>query len=217
MFFNFRLILLGCVALLAGIYLQMFGFNLPIRPAERPPDIEDFYWPKQKALSGFEMVGTDGQPFGIENLDSRWSFVFFGYTHCPDICPITMNTLRQVRDGIKADGGVDMDSVNFVFVSVDGKRDTPEHLNRYIRHYGDRFMAATGNKNQVDSLTGQIGVPYSIDEHEPGDTDYLVAHSGSVFLISPGNTLASIYRPPQNAADMVSRFMRILEFYEKRS
>ena len=217
MFFSLRLILLGVLALAAGIYLQLFGFNLPIRYVQQSPEIENFFWPEQKALTDFQMVGTDGNPFGIENLGSKWNFVFFGYTHCPDICPVTMNLLRQSRDLLKQGNMVDADSVNFLFVSVDGERDTPEHLSRYIKYYGDNFMAATGGTDQVDSLTGQLGVPYAIDEHEPGDKNYLVAHSGSIYLISPQNTLASIYHPPHDSENLVSRFIEILKFYTDAS
>ncbi|MYB35288.1 MAG: SCO family protein [Gammaproteobacteria bacterium] len=217
MFINFRLIILGVAALAAGIYLQLFGFNLPVRYVQEVPEIDNFFWPDQKALSEFQMVSTDGSPFGIENLDSKWNFVFFGYTHCPDICPITMNLLRESRDLLQEDSSVDTDSINFLFVSVDGERDTPEHLSRYIQYYGDNFIAATGNKDQVDSLTRQLGVPYSIDEHEPGDQHYLVAHSGSIFLISPDSTLASIYHHPHDSEHLVSRFIEILEFYSEAS
>ncbi len=217
MFIDIRLIILGVTALAAGIYFQLFGLNLPLRYVEEVPEIENFFWPDQKALSEFQMVSTDGSPFGIENLGSKWNFVFFGYTHCPDICPITMNLLRESRDLLREEPLIDNDSVNFLFVSVDGKRDTPEHLRRYIEYYGNNFIAATGNKDQVDSLTRQLGVPYSIDEHEPGDKNYLVAHSGSVFLISPDNTLASIYHPPHDSKDLVSRFIEILEFYAESS
>ncbi len=217
MLIDIRLIILGATALAAGIYFQLFGLNLPLRYVEEVPEIENFFWPDQKTLSEFQMVSTDGSPFGIENLGSKWNFVFFGYTHCPDICPITMNLLRESRDLLQEEPSIDNDSVNFLFVSVDGKRDTPEHLRRYIEYYGNNFIAATGNKDQVDSLTRQLGVPYSIDEHEPGDKNYLVAHSGSVFLISPDNTLASIYHPPHDSEDLVSRFMEILEFYAEAS
>ncbi len=217
MFVNFRLIILGVAALAAGIYLQLFGFNLPVRYVQEVPEIDNFFWPDQKALSEFQMVSTDGSPFGIENLDAKWNFVFFGYTHCPDICPITMNLLRESRDLLQKENSVDTDSINFLFVSVDGERDTPEHLDRYIQYYGDSFIAATGNKDQVDSLTRQLGVPYSIDEHEPGDRNYLVAHSGSIFLISPDSTLASIYHPPHDSENLVLRFLEILEFYSEAS
>ncbi len=215
---TYRTILLGLMALLVGVYIQLFGFNPPIRQSVPDnPGIEGFFWPEQKSLFDFEMIGTDNRTFGLKDLGAAWHFVFFGYTHCPDICPITMHTLRLARDEMSHSREVDMNRVNFLFVSVDGERDTPEHLDRYIRFFGDNFTALTGNKAQVDSLTTQIGVPYSIDEHEPGASDYLVAHSGAIFLISPEGKLASIFRPPHAPQDITERFRLILDFHASQA
>ena len=215
---NLRVVLIGVVALVTGAYLQLFGFNLPLRTAEVPqPEIENFFWPEQKALSSFQLTGSNNSPYGINEIHDKWSFVFFGYTHCPDICPITMNTLRQAREQMATESIVNLDQVNFLFVSVDGERDTPAHLDSYISFFGQNFTAATGTPDQVDSLTRQLGVPYSIDEHEPGDSDYLVGHSAAIFLISPSAKLASIYHAPHNAKQITRRFTDILRFYSSQS
>ena len=217
MYFNFRFLLLVLIALAVGIYLQIASIKSPVGTVANPPDIEGFFWPDQKRLAEFEMVDTNNQPFGIADLSSKWSFVFFGYTHCPDICPITMHTMRKVRDKIYSYQEINMKNFNILFVSVDSERDTPEHLGKYISFFGDNFSAVTGNKKQVDSLTGQLGVPYSIDKHEPEDTDYLVGHSGAIFLISPDGYLASIYQPPHGVEEITSRFMDILRFHKNQS
>ena len=86
------------------------------RIAVSDPGIEGLLWPGQKALGEFELVGTDGSAYDVEKLKDRWNFVFFGYTHCPDICPITMQTLRQVRENLS---GRDISQpLNFLFVSL---------------------------------------------------------------------------------------------------
>ena len=77
------------------------------------------------------------------------------------------------------------------------------------------FEGATGNKSQVDSLTGHLGVPYSIDLHDPGDTEYLVGHSGAVYLISPEATLAAIYQPPHTAQMLTERLEQIKSFMNR--
>ena len=212
------IVFLCTAALLAGVYLQLFGFSIPGKMSEPDrPQIEGFMWPEQKQLAEFAMVNQDGGPFALENLAGKWNFLFFGYTHCPDICPVTMNTLRGVRDTLLKDHALDPDNVGFVFVSVDGERDTPEHLKSYISFFGEQFAGATGTKNQVDSLTTQLGVPYEVDEHEPGSTDYLVAHSGSIFLISPEATLASVFHPPHSPTEIADLFARINRFMAEQS
>ena len=212
---NYKIILACIAALFAGLYLQLFGFNLPAkRIAVTDPGIEGLLWPGQKALGEFELIGSDGETYGPGKLKDRWNFLFFGYTHCPDICPITMQTLRQVRESL---AGQDItQSLNFLFVSVDGARDTPEHLKQYIGYFGPGFEAASGSPDQVNSLTNQIGVPYSIDEHQAGE-DYLVAHSGAVYLISPKGNLSAIFQPPHTPEEMADRFTEIREYLDSQS
>ena len=215
---NFKVILIGIVALATGVYLQLFGFNPPVRPASMEnPEIQGFFWPEQKALGEFELVSQHNKPFTLNDMKGDWSFVFFGYTHCPDICPITMNTMRQVREALTNQPGKDYSSVKFSFVSVDGERDTPEVMNAYVNYFGEGFHGATGSKNQVDSLATQLGVPYSIDEHEPGNTTYLVGHSAAIFLISPAGRLAAILQAPHSATEIFDKFIRIDSFMQSNS
>jgi protein SCO1/2 len=215
---NNRIVLIGVVALLAGVYLQLFGFNAPLKyTTSKPPDIEGFFWPEQKALADFELVGHDSKPFRRSDLAEKWNFLFFGYTHCPDICPVTMNILRQVRDIVSTSKKIDPALVNFIFISVDGERDTPVKVKEYVNYFGQNFAGATGNKAQVDSLTTQLGIPYSIDEHQPGDTTYLVGHSGAILLISPQQTLSSIFQMPFTADQIASRFTQIYTFMASQS
>ena len=212
---NLKILIACVVALFAGLYLQLFGFNLPERRiAVSDPEIEGLLWPNQKALGDFSLVGSDGGAYQLDNLRNRWSFVFFGYTHCPDICPITMQTLSQVRNNL--DTSNIAAPVNYLFISVDGERDTPEHLSNYINYFGQEFEAASGSPSQVDSLATQIGVPYSIDEHAPGE-DYLVAHSGAVYLVSPQGNLTAVFQPPHTPEDIASRFQRIQSYLDNRS
>ena len=208
-------ILLGGMALMLGGYLSLFGFNLPVGPPEKPAaQIESFFWPHQKQLSAFELVDHNGEPYTDQHLKGRWQFLFFGYTHCPDICPITLNTMRQSKEKILVMRPDVENRMDFVFISVDGERDTPQHLKTYLQFFGGHFKGATGNDSQIDSLTGQLGVPYAIDDHEPGGQDYLVSHTGAIFLISPQGTLASIYQPPLSADQISGRFLDILAFMD---
>lgn len=213
MFLNLKVISIGILALLVGLYFQLFGFNLiSLKNHDQThsaPDIKGFLWPNQKTISGFSMIDHNGQQVTEEQLAGNWSFVFFGYTHCPDICPITMNTMRQTRDLLH--DHPHGKRVQYVFTSVDGERDTPQHLNGYIRFFGENFLGLTGNKSQIDAFTSQIGVPYTIDDHEPGES-YLVGHSGAIFLISPENKLAAVLQPPHEAKDLAKRFEQILAF-----
>ncbi len=215
---NFKVILIGAVALAAGVYLQLFGFNPPVRSVSvEAPDIQGFFWPKQKALDEFELVSQRNTPFTLDSMKGDWNFIFFGYTHCPDICPITMNTMRQVRETLSKQTETDYVSIKFNLISVDGERDTPEILEAYISYFGENFQGATGNKIQIDSLVTQLGVPYTIDNHEPGNTTYLVGHSAAIFLISPAGKLAAIFQAPHSAAEISDKFIQIDSFMRNNS
>ena len=89
-----------------------------------------------------------------------------------------------------------------------------------LNSFGEGFIAASGTKPQIESLTTQFGVPWTLDKHAEGQDhdkhaegqDYLVSHSGAIFLISPEATLASIYQPPHDADEIAGRFMQIQKF-----
>ena len=209
-------VLLCFGALFLGLYLQLFGFNLPVVQTVKEPKISNFFWPEQKTLSEFEMVSHQNKPFKLSDMSGQWNLLFFGYTHCPDICPITMSTMKQTQQHLEQNKSAISNQIKYVFISVDGERDTPAHLNQYIGYFGDSFTGATGNKSQVDSLATQLGIPYAIAPHEPGES-YLVSHTGSLFLISPEGKLASIFQMPFTAEEISERLQNIHSFMEKQS
>lgn len=163
--------------------------------------------PAPVALSTFQLVDQDQQPFGRERLAGHWTFLFFGYTHCPDVCPFTLAEMDRVyqRLATSADG---LRDTQFVFVSVDPKRDTPEILDGYVKYFNKTFIGATAARPQLDALTGQLGVHYEyVDEISP--SEYTVNHSASIFLIDPQGRLATTFSPPHEAADISERFLHI--------
>lgn len=215
---KYQVALISFVALLIGLYLQLFGINLPLKHIEtEQSEIEGFFWPKQKTMVDFELLDQNKLEFSLDRLKNKWSMLFFGYTHCPDICPITMNTLRGVRNKLKVEQEAISENTNYIFVSVDGERDTTDILKSYIEFFGQSFVGLAGNKAQVDSLASQLGVPYTIDDHEPGNSEYFVSHSGSIFLISPDGNLASIFHAPHSVDGITERFKKILRFFDSQS
>ncbi len=177
-----------------------------------PPDVQGFFWPEQKALADFEMVSHRDKPFTLADFQDRWTVLFFGYTYCPDICPVTMSVLREAMASYRDSAPPELSDISVAFVSVDGERDNPEHLANYIRFYDENWLAASGNREQVDSLTGQLGIPYEIEPHEPGAINYLVSHPGSLYLVSPDATLAALFHPPLDPATLASELLEIRRF-----
>src|SRR5689334_1476352 len=98
------------------------------------------------AIGGpFHLVDQDGKPYSDADLRGKWHLVFFGYTHCPDVCPTTLNELSLALDRL----GAKRDQVGIVFITVDPERDTPETLKSYIASFDAPVTALTGTSEQV--------------------------------------------------------------------
>lgn len=168
-------------------------------------------WPQAKILIPFSTIDQNGKEFTLQNLRGKWSFLFFGYTNCPDICPITLNVFNQIYKNIGAEHSSD---TQMIFISVDPERDTSERLRDYVSYFNEDFIGLGGSIEQVKSLTGQLGIPYF--PHEVSDDgDYLVDHSASIFLINPQAEMTAVLSAPHQADDVSARFLQIKAFFEK--
>lgn len=213
---HWKLVVLNLAALSLGVYLALYGFGLPGRTSIDPDQVEGLFWPNQKQLTAFEMTDHTGAPYDLDVLENQWNLLFFGYTYCPDICPVTMAMLREADALYRELAPEALQDLKVTFVSVDGERDNIEHLANYIRFYDDRWLAATGDMAAVDSLATQLGVPYQIEPHEPGSKNYLVSHSGTLFLLSPDGKLFATFQPPHSAEEVARRLLTIREFAESQ-
>jgi protein SCO1/2 len=201
------LFVIVCVALGAGVGIYTTRYHNP--GGEIKPDIAGFLWPNPRVIQPFDVVDQNGNPFGLENLTGKWSFLFFGFTHCPDICPITLSLLTQVEEKITTD------NLQIIFVSVDPKRDTPEQVMEYVHYFSKDMIGLTGTDEQIAGLARQIGVLY-VENEETAPGDYFVDHSASVFLISPSGQWVGIFTAPHEVNDIVNRFNAISDYINKQ-
>lgn len=184
------LILLAALAAAAGLW---FGARLlPAPPAETYAAL--VHYPVPRALPAFALVRSDGKPLTLEDWKGRWNVVFFGYTNCPDVCPMTLTTFKQAWKRLD---DATRERVRFDFVSVDPVRDTPEQLARYVGFFDPAFVAATGSDEQLTVLTRALGLLYSRGEPENGT--YAVDHSASAVVIDPDGHQVGLFRPPFEA------------------
>lgn len=128
----------------------------------------------------FQLTGDDGQPLSGEDLRGKVVMVYFGYTHCPDVCPLSMTHLHMVMQQL----GDLADQVRILFVSVDPARDTPELLHQYVNAFDSHALGATGSTDQIRAMTKAYRVVF--DAEPPDDRgNYEVAHSSAVFIFDP--------------------------------
>lgn len=159
---------------------------------------------QEKPLIEFELTGGDSETINRESMKGHWTFLFFGYTQCPDICPLTLQIMKHTLDELKPE--VDAGEVRGMFVSVDPKRDTPAKLKQYVGYFHPSIIGATGEKEQIDALSRSLGIIYNVVENKQNPDNYLVDHSAAILLINPEAEFAAVLSPPHEAAIMAADF-----------
>lgn len=190
------------------------GKEVVVKP---PEEIEDYLFWEAKELTDFKLTGADNKTLGLNDLKGKWSFIFFGYIHCPDVCPLTMGVLGQAFKLIEKNSAA-YQEIQGVFVSVDPKRDTPELLKEYASYFSSKFTGVTGDTAQVDAFSRQMSALYTIHPKEPNSTgdDYQVTHNSTVFLVDPQGRLYGRFAPPQLPNEIAGVFLKIRTFYNER-
>ena len=160
-----------------------------------------------RPLPAFELVREDASPFTRADFEGDWSLVFFGFTHCPDICPATLETLAAVKRRLEREG----DPVpKVLFASVDPERDDPQTIADYVHYFDPAFQGATGTPDALDALTGELGI-ISAKVWNAERTAYTVDHSASVLLIDPEARLRAVFGTPHRVEPMARDIAAILE------
>ena len=162
--------------------------------------------PPHGELAAFELRDQYNRTFDVARLRGKWSLLFFGYTHCPDVCPATLATLKQVHQLLGERNTI----IQYVFVTVDPERDTPEILANYVRYFHPDFLGISGPHDELDKLTQAMGVYYRLGKSTTGD--YPVDHSAAVFLVDPQARLRGLFSAPQNAQHMAANLKRLEKF-----
>lgn len=165
-------------------------------------------FPKGKAFSGFQLTTHQNQTIDESFFKGKTSLVFFGFTHCPDICPTTLLELKKVDKLLK---DKNINNIEIVFISVDPDRDTPEQMKSYIEFFNPKFTAATGDEANILSLASQIGVAYQVADHEADALTYDVDHSSAIFLINKNSERVGIFPAPHQAKTMAEDLTLYME------
>lgn len=198
--------LLALVAIATTLW-WLRGEQTPLLPAE----LESVILREPRPLEPFTLISHEGTPLTLEHLKGHWTLLFFGYTHCPDICPTTLAVLKGVAQ--KLDGDPELAaSTRTLFISVDPNRDTPEQLKQYITYFNPAFVAATGSKTEIDNLAMQVGAIYMFE----GDTrrdDYIVNHTATILLIDPQGRFYARFNAPHTASGIADTYRRVRAFH----
>ena len=208
-----KIVPIGSLVLFAVFLLVMLATWLLIKPPSPPAELEGVLRPAYRLLAPFELVDQRQQPFNRKSLQGKWSFVFFGYLSCPDVCPNTLHELNAFWRLLKDETGEDPQDLQIVFVSVDPMRDNPHKLGDYIAHFNREFIAATSEKRHIDNFASQFGAGYVIEE-ETAPGQYLVAHTSAIFLVDPLGRSVATFSQPHYAATLLSQYNRITDYFD---
>ena len=169
-------------------------------PSEEPYRAATLFGDQARPLPAFALVRHDGAPLAPEDFQNRWSLLFFGYSHCPDICA---PTLQKLTTALHAAGG---EATQIVFVSTDTERDVPDTLRDYVAHFHPRTWGVTGASEAVADFAKHLGAFHARRKLAAG---YLIDHSASVWLIDPEARLAGVFTSPFTAEAMAADLIRL--------
>jgi len=156
------------------------------------------------AIGGpFTLVGADGKPFASSRLAGKPFAIFFGFTHCPDVCPTTLARLTRLRRML----GKGEDALAIVFVSVDPERDGPAEVGTYAKLFDTPVIGLTGTPAQIEQVKKQYAV-FSAKAPQPGG-DYSVDHSASVFVMDKAGQFVATISPEESDATALAKLRRV--------
>jgi len=160
----------------------------------------------------FHLVDQENKPFSADRLKGAWTFMFFGYTHCPDVCPTTLTELDDAASLLKS-MQTPQRKIQYAFISVDPVRDTPKLLGEYVSYFGAKFIAATGKDEELKQLANPLGIKF---EHGINTgNEYIVNHSSAMLLIDPKGRYYARFRAPHYSEDIADGFKQIVTYAER--
>ena len=156
------------------------------------------------AIGGpFQLTDQTGQTITEKNMQGHPTLIFFGFTHCPDVCPTDLQQMGLAVDRLGAAG----DAVQPIFITVDPERDTPEHLKDYVASFHARFIGLTGDAPAIHEAARVYRAYYA--KVDLGDSDYTVDHSSFIYLMGRDGEYLGFF-PPGTAADILVGTLRPL-------
>jgi len=160
-----------------------------------------------KSVPPFNLLKAPGIDVDESALEGQWNVMVFGFTHCPDVCPIALATMKGVVDELIREGAT---PPQVMFVTVDPKRDTPEVLSAYVTHFNNSFIPISGTLADIHLLINELGVvaSYTADEDDP--MSYTVDHSTSMYLIDPELRVRAKLDVPHTVDNVLADYKTLL-------
>lgn len=214
--------------LVAGWLVYLFLVRAEVNDINELRDMGATRYPDPFQLQNIQLVDSAGTSFGEEDFLGKWSLVFFGFTSCPDVCPLTMSELDRFYSNDS--NFIDTERPQVVFVTVDPGRDNQQVVGDYVQQFHDDFIGLTGDEKAISIAAQQFFVAYQVSEGEHADhgshggassnnampeemnpDDYRVDHNTHLSLVNPNGELEAVIRPPIRQEVMRQLYPRLVQ------
>ncbi len=195
--------------ILTGIAALVIGFRLAVVQQNDSVVISEdvgIVYPQAREIGDFELIDSDNQSITAERLQGKWWLVYFGFTFCPDACPVALGDMKKIKSMLTEKTA---DKLGFAFISVDPDRDTPARLKEYVSYFDPEFLAMTGDPAALEELAGKVGVVFIVPEN-PEDENYVVDHSTFMLLWNPQVKLKAILKAPHKPGQVTDAIVKII-------
>ena len=154
-----------------------------------------FMFEEPKKISDFSFYSANGVEFTKDDLQGKWTLMYFGFTRCPDECPTTMYQIKKLINVLR-EKDFPLDDKQWVLVSIDPERDTPEDIDKYAKGFDVDFIGVSNIRPMLLSLATQLSVNNVMPSEDSMDHSHLDNHVNNIILLNPNGDFAGVFRPP---------------------
>ncbi len=191
-----RILVVALVVLVAAMFLF---------PRKAPAPQYATELPEPRPLADVRFIDTSGNPARFSDFKGEFTLLFFGFTNCPDVCPLTLSLLAKVRADIASRAPNATPRV--LFVSVDPNRDTPERIAAYLNGFDPAFAGVTASDAELAPLLAMLGV--AVEKHEHGGENYNVVHTSAIYMLDRNAEWIAVSTGPHDPKILASDYLRL--------
>lgn len=195
--------------------IGLIAYFIIVRPQQKyyeahHVNINGIYLLKPITINNFELIDNHNHSFTKDNLKNHWTLLFFGFTHCSLICPVTLSALNQMYELLqKTIPNQYLPQV--VFISVDPERDTIERLNQYITSFNTHFIGASTTMEKTVALEKELHITATVvQSNDSNGTQYTINHSTAILLINPSAKIQAYFSYPPEPKQMAKDYYAII-------
>ena len=154
-----------------------------------------FLFEAPKQISDFKFVSARNNKFQKSDLMGKWTLMYFGFTRCPDECPTTMYQMSKLVKVLR-EKNFPLENKQWVLVSIDPERDTPEQIDKYAKGFDEAFIGVSNTRPMLLNLATQLSVNNIMPNEDKMDHSHLDNHVNNIILLNPNGEFAGVFRPP---------------------